>query len=291
MILLDGKKTSADIKEEIALEVRELKNNECKTPHLAAIIVGNNGASITYVNAKVKACERVGFESTLIRLPEDISEEDLLNEIAILNVDNDIDGFIVQLPLPKHIDEQKVIMAVDPDKDVDGFHPTNVGKMALNLPTFISATPFGILELLDRYQVETSGKHVVVLGRSHIVGSPMSILLSQKRKVGNATVTMCHSRTKNLKEITLQADIIVAAIGIPEFLKADMVKNNVTVIDVGITRLADPSKKSGFRLVGDVAFNEVAEKSEFITPVPGGVGPMTIAMLLKNTLLACKRKK
>ena len=291
MILLDGKKTSADIKEEIALEVRELKNNEHKTPHLAAIIVGNNGASITYVNAKVKACERVGFESTLIRLPEDISEEDLLNEIAILNVDNDIDGFIVQLPLPKHIDEQKVIMAVDPDKDVDGFHPTNVGKMALNLPTFISATPFGILELLDRYQVETSGKHVVVLGRSHIVGSPMSILLSQKRKVGNATVTMCHSRTKNLKEITLQADIIVAAIGIPEFLKADMVKNNVTVIDVGITRLADPSKKSGFRLVGDVAFNEVAEKSEFITPVPGGVGPMTIAMLLKNTLLACKRKK
>ncbi|MDG1397395.1 MAG: bifunctional methylenetetrahydrofolate dehydrogenase/methenyltetrahydrofolate cyclohydrolase FolD [Polaribacter sp.] len=291
MILLDGKKTSADIKEEIALEVRELKNNEHKTPHLAAIIVGNNGASITYVNAKVKACERVGFESTLIRLPEDISEEDLLNEIAILNVDNDIDGFIVQLPLPKHIDEQKVIMAVDPDKDVDGFHPTNVGKMALNLPTFISATPFGILELLDRYQVKTSGKHVVVLGRSHIVGSPMSILLSQKRKVGNATVTMCHSRTKNLKEITLQADIIVAAIGIPEFLKADMVKNNVTVIDVGITRLADPSKKSGFRLVGDVAFNEVAEKSEFITPVPGGVGPMTIAMLLKNTLLACKRKK
>jgi len=291
MILLDGKKTSADIKEEIALEVRELKNNEHKTPHLAAIIVGNNGASITYVNAKVKACERVGFESTLIRLPEDISEEDLLNEIAILNVDNDIDGFIVQLPLPKHIDEQKVIMAVDPDKDVDGFHPTNVGKMALNLPTFISATPFGILELLDRYQVETSGKHVVVLGRSHIVGSPMSILLSQKRKVGNATVTMCHSRTKNLKEITLQADIIVTAIGIPEFLKADMVKNNVTVIDVGITRLADPSKKSGFRLVGDVAFNEVAEKSEFITPVPGGVGPMTIAMLLKNTLLACKRKK
>ena len=291
MILLDGKKTSADIKEEIALEVRELKNRGHKTPHLAAIIVGDDGASITYVNAKVKACERVGFESTLIRLSADITEDDLLNEIAILNVDKDIDGFIVQLPLPKHIDEQKVIMAVDPDKDVDGFHPTNVGKMALNLPTFISATPFGILELLERYKVETSGKHVVVLGRSHIVGSPMSILLSQKRKVGNATVTMCHSRTKNLKEITLQADIIVAAIGIPEFLKADMVKENVTVIDVGITRLADPSKKSGFRLVGDVAFNEVAAKSEFITPVPGGVGPMTIAMLLKNTLLACKRKE
>ena len=226
----------------------------------------------------------------MIRLPEDITEEALLNEIAVLNIDNDIDGFIVQLPLPKHIDEQKVIMAVAPDKDVDGFHPTNVGKMALNLPTFISATPFGILELLDRYEVETSGKHVVVLGRSHIVGSPMSILLSQKRKVGNATVTMCHSRTKNLKEITLQADIIVAAIGIPEFLKADMVKDNVTVIDVGITRVADPSKKNGFRLVGDVAFKEVAEKSQYITPVPGGVGPMTIAMLLKNTLLACKRK-
>lgn len=290
MILLDGKKTSSDIKEEIALEVRDFKNNGNKTPHLAAIIVGNDGASITYVNAKVKACERVGFESTLIRLSEKTTEEDLINEIEILNVDNDIDGFIVQLPLPKHIDEQKILMAINPDKDVDGFHPTNVGKMALNLPTFISATPFGILELLDRYNVETSGKHVVVLGRSHIVGSPMSILLSQKRKVGNATVTMCHSRTKNLKEITLQADIIIAAIGIPEFIKADMVKEHVTVIDVGITRVADSSKKNGFRLVGDVAFDEVAKKSDFITPVPGGVGPMTIAMLLKNTLLACKRK-
>ncbi|HCY96808.1 MAG TPA: bifunctional methylenetetrahydrofolate dehydrogenase/methenyltetrahydrofolate cyclohydrolase FolD [Polaribacter sp.] len=289
MILLDGKKVASDIKAEIAIEVRHLKDKGTKTPHLAAIIVGNNGASITYVNAKVKACERVGFESTLVRLPEEISESELLNEIAILNIDNTIDGFIVQLPLPKHIDEQKVLMAVNPNKDVDGFHPTNVGKMALNLPTFISATPFGILELLERYQVETSGKHVVVLGRSHIVGSPMSILLSQKRKVGNATVTMCHSRTKNLKALTLQADIIIAAIGIPEFLKADMVKENVTVIDVGITRLADSSKKSGFKLVGDVAFEEVAKKSEFITPVPGGVGPMTIAMLLKNTLLACKR--
>ena len=290
MILLDGKKTSADIKEEIALEVRDLKSKGADTPHLAAIIVGDDGASITYVNAKVKACELVGFESTLIRLPEDTTEEDLLNEIAILNIDKDIDGFIVQLPLPKHIDEQKILMAIDPDKDVDGFHPTNVGKMALNLPTFISATPFGILELLERYKVETSGKHVVVLGRSHIVGSPMSILLSQKRKVGNATVTMCHSRTKNLKEITLQADIIIAAIGIPEFLKADMVKDHVTVIDVGITRLEDATKKSGFKLVGDVAFDEVAKKSDFITPVPGGVGPMTIAMLLKNTLFACQRK-
>lgn len=290
MTLLDGKKTAADIKEEIALEVSYLKENGNKTPHLAAIIVGNNGASITYVNAKVKACERVGFESTLIRLPEETSEEDLLNEIAILNIDKDIDGFIVQLPLPKHIDEQKVLMAVDPNKDVDGFHPMNVGKMALNLPTFISATPFGILELLERYNVQTSGKHVVVLGRSHIVGSPMSILLSQKRKVGDATVTICHSRTKNLKEITLQADIIIAAIGIPEFLKADMIKENVTVIDVGITRLDDSTKQIGFRLVGDVAFDEVSKKCDFITPVPGGVGPMTIAMLLKNTLLACKRK-
>ena len=289
MILLDGKKTAADIKEEIALEVKILKEKGKKTPHLAAIIVGNNGASITYVNAKVKACERVGFESTLIRLEEHTTEEALLNQIIGLNKDKNIDGFIVQLPLPKHIDEQKVLMAVDPDKDVDGFHPTNVGKMALNLPTFISATPFGILELLERYKVETSGKHVVVLGRSHIVGSPMSILLSQKRTVGNVTVTMCHSRTKNLKEITLQADIIIAAIGIPEFLKADMVKDGVTVIDVGITRLEDNSKKNGFRLVGDVAFEEVSKKSEFITPVPGGVGPMTIAMLLKNTLLSCQR--
>ena len=291
MILLDGKKTSADIKEEIALEVAELKSQDQKTPHLAAIIVGNDGASLTYVNAKVKACERVGFESSLIRLPKETTEEELLNEIAILNIDNDIDGFIVQLPLPDHINEQKVLMAINPDKDVDGFHPTNVGKMALNLPTFISATPFGILELLDRYKVETSGKHVVVIGRSHIVGSPMSILLGQKRNVGNATVTLTHSRTQNLKEITLQADIIIAALGIPEFLKADMVKEDVTVIDVGITRVADASKKRGFRLVGDVAFNEVAEKSAFITPVPGGVGPMTIAMLLKNTLLACKRRK
>jgi methylenetetrahydrofolate dehydrogenase (NADP+)/methenyltetrahydrofolate cyclohydrolase len=291
MILLDGKKTASDIKEEIALKVRNLKDEGKKTPHLAAIIVGENGASITYVNAKVKACERVGFKSTLIRLSEEITEEELLNEISILNTDHNIDGFIVQLPLPKHIDEQKVLMAVNPDKDVDGFHPTNVGKMALNLPTFISATPFGILELLDRYHIETSGKHAVIIGRSHIVGAPMSILLSQKRKVGNATVTMCHSRTKNLKEITLQADIIVAAIGIPEFLKADMVKDNVTIIDVGITRLVDASKKNGFRLVGDVDFKEVSKKSEFITPVPGGVGPMTIAMLLKNTLLACTRNK
>ncbi len=289
MILLDGRKTSSDIKDEIALEVSQLKNEGKKTPHLAAVIVGNDGASKTYVGAKVKACNRVGFESTLIELPEETTEETLLAQIEELNNNDDIDGFIVQLPLPKHIDEQKVIMAVNPNKDVDGFHPTNVGKMALNLPTFISATPFGILELLERYNVETSGKHVVVIGRSHIVGSPMSILLSQKRTVGNATVTITHSRTTNLKEITLQADIIVAALGFPEFLTADMVKDNVTVIDVGITRVEDSSKKSGYRLLGDVAFDEVSKKSAFITPVPGGVGPMTIAMLLKNTLLACKR--
>ena len=289
MTILDGKKTSSDIKDEIAVEVAKMKENGEKTPHLAAVIVGNDGASRTYVGAKVKACERVGFDSTLLELDETISEDELLHQIDLLNQNDDIDGFIVQLPLPKHIDEQKVIMAVHPDKDVDGFHPTNVGKMALNLPTFISATPFGILELLDRYKVETSGKHVVVIGRSHIVGSPMRILLSQKRKVGNATVTITHSRTQNLKEITLQADIIVAALGIPEFLTADMVKDGVTVIDVGITRIADESKKSGFRLVGDVKFDEVSAKSEFITPVPGGVGPMTIAMLLKNTLLARKR--
>ncbi len=291
MILLDGKKTSSDIKDEIAVEVAKLKEKGKKTPHLAAIIVGNDGASRTYVGAKVKACNRVGFNSTLIELPLETSENELLYKINELNANEAIDGFIVQLPLPKHIDEQKVIMTIDPDKDVDGFHPTNVGKMALNLPTFISATPFGILELLERYQVETSGKHVVVIGRSHIVGSPMSILLSQKRKVGNATVTITHSRTKNLKESTLQADIIIAALGIPEFLTADMVKDEVTVIDVGITRVEDATKKNGYRLLGDVAFDEVSKKSSYITPVPGGVGPMTIAMLLKNTLLACKRKK
>lgn len=288
MILLDGKKTSSDIKDEITLEVLQLKKEGKKIPHLAAIIVGNNGASRTYVGAKVKACNRVGFLSTLVELPEETSEAALLSKITELNTNKDIDGFIVQLPLPKHIDEQKILMAVDPNKDVDGFHPTNVGKMALNLPTFISATPFGILELLERYKIETSGKNVVVIGRSHIVGSPMSILLSQKRTVGNATVTLTHSRTKNLKEITLQADIVIAALGIPEFLTVDMVKENVTVIDVGITRVEDDSKKNGYRLLGDVAFNEVSKKAAYITPVPGGVGPMTIAMLLKNTLLASK---
>jgi len=291
MILLDGKKTSGDLKIEIAESVKQLKEQGKKTPHLAAILVGTDGASMTYVNAKVKACKLVGFNSTLIDLPEETSEEKLLQEIANLNNNNDIDGFIVQLPLPKHIDEQKVLMAVHPDKDVDGFHPTNVGKMTLDLPSFLPATPFGILELLERYNVKTSGQYVVVIGRSHIVGRPMSILMSQKRKAGDATVTVAHSRTKNLKELTLQADIIVAALGIPEFLTGDMVKDGVTIIDVGITRIEDATKKSGYRLAGDVHFESVAPKSDYITPVPGGVGPMTIAMLMKNTLLACERKE
>ena len=290
MILLDGKKTSADLKVEIAEKVTLLKQKGYKTPHLAAILVGTDGASMTYVGAKVKACVLVGFNSTLIELPAETSEEKLLQEIENLNNNSDIDGFIVQLPLPKHIDEQKVLMAIDPDKDVDGFHPTNVGKMALDLPSFLPATPFGILELLERYKVPTSGKHVVVIGRSHIVGRPMSILMSQKRPAGDATVTVAHSRTKNLKELTLQADIIVAALGIPEFLTGDMVKEGVTIVDVGITRIDDATKKSGFRLAGDVHFESVSPKSAFITPVPGGVGPMTIAMVLKNTLLACERR-
>jgi methylenetetrahydrofolate dehydrogenase (NADP+)/methenyltetrahydrofolate cyclohydrolase len=290
MILLDGKKTSDDLKIEIAESVKQLKAQGKKKPHLAAILVGTDGASMTYVNSKVKACHLVGFNSTLIELPSETSEAILLQEIEKLNHNNDIDGFIVQLPLPKHINEQKVLNAVNPDKDVDGFHPTNVGRMALDMPCFLPATPFGILELLERYQVETSGKHVVVIGRSHIVGRPMSILMSQKRKAGDATVTITHSRTKNLKDFTLKADIIVAALGIPEFLTGDMVKDGVTIIDVGITRVEDASKKRGYRLAGDVHFESVSKKASFITPVPGGVGPMTIAMLMKNTLLACERK-
>jgi len=286
MILLDGKKVSNDIKDEIASQVKTITSNGEKVPHLAAILVGTDGASMTYVNAKVKACERIGFNSTLIDLPEDTSEEFLLEKINDLNYDNDIDGFIVQLPLPKHIDEQKVLKAVDPDKDVDGFHPTNVGRMALDLPCFLPATPYGILELLERYNVETSGKDVVVMGRSHIVGRPMSILMSQKRKAGNATVTVVHSRTENLSDFTQKADIIVAAIGISEFLTGDMVKDGVVIIDVGITRVPDETKVRGYRLAGDVDFASVSKKASYITPVPGGVGPMTIAMLLKNTLLA-----
>ncbi len=287
MIILDGKKTSNDLKDEIAESVKLRKSKGLKMPHLAAILVGTDGASMTYVNSKVKACEKVGFNSTLIDLPEDTTEEQLLHEIEDLNKDKDIDGFIVQLPLPKHIDEQKVLMAVDPNKDVDGFHPVNVGKMALDLPTFLPATPYGILELLERYQIETAGKNVVVIGRSHIVGRPMSILLSQKRTIGNATVTVAHSRTENLIELTQNADIIIAALGKAEFLTGDMVKDGVTIIDVGITRVEDASRKRGYRLAGDVDFESVSKKAAFITPVPGGVGPMTIAMLLKNTLLAC----
>jgi methylenetetrahydrofolate dehydrogenase (NADP+)/methenyltetrahydrofolate cyclohydrolase len=290
MILLDGKKTSGEIKQEIAAKVIELKAQGKKTPHLAAVIVGANGASVTYVNAKVKACEKVGFESTLVQLPEDVSEADLLAKIDELNNDDQIDGFIVQLPLPDHIDEHKVTLAVAPNKDVDGFHPENLGRMVLDLPGFLPATPYGIVQLLDRYDIETSGKDCVVIGRSHIVGSPMSILMARNNKVGNCTVTLTHSRTKNLKEITQKADIIIVALGKAEYLTADMVKDGAVVVDVGITRVDDPSKKSGFRLLGDVKFDEVAPKCSYITPVPGGVGPMTIASLMMNTLLAVEMK-
>lgn len=288
MTILDGKKTSEALKQEIAEEVKQLKAEGKKVPHLAAVLVGDDGASLTYVGSKVKACEQVGFESTLVKLPANISEEALLREIEKLNANSEIDGYIVQLPLPKHIDEQKILLAIDPTKDVDGFHPANFGRMALDMEAFIPATPFGIMELLKRYEVPTEGKHVVVVGRSHIVGRPISILLSQKGAQGNATVTLTHSHTPNLAELTRQADIVVMALGIPEFLKGDMVKEGVTVIDVGITRLKDDSTHKGYRIVGDVAFDEVKEKASYITPVPGGVGPMTIAMLLKNTLLAYK---
>ena len=258
---------------------------------MAAIIVGNDGASLTYVNSKVKSCERVGFESTMVRMPSTTSETELLKKIKELNENSDIDGFIVQLPLPKQIDTQKVLMSVDPDKDVDGFHPTNFGRMALDMTTFIPATPFGILELLERYEVETSGKHTVVIGRSHIVGRPMSILMGRKGFPGNSTVTLTHSRTKNITQITSQADIIITALGVPGFLKAEMVKDDAVVIDVGITRVPDETKKRGYYLTGDVDFENVSKKASFITPVPGGVGPMTIAMLLKNTLLARERHR
>lgn len=286
MVILDGKKTSNDIKEELAVEVAKIKANGGKIPHLAAIIVGENGASITYVNAKVKACERVGFDSSLIHLPVETTQEELLAKIEELNTDSVVDGFIVQLPLPDHMDEDTVLNAVSPSKDVDGFHPANFGKVALGLPSFIPATPNGILELLKRYEVETSGKHCVVVGRSNIVGLPMSILMGQNKYPGNCTVTLTHSRTKNLAEITKTADILIVALGKPELITGDMVKEGVTVIDVGITRVADATKKSGFRLLGDVHFESVAAKSDFITPVPGGVGPMTIASLMQNTLKA-----
>ena len=290
MTILDGKKVSNDIKDEIAEHVKAMVSKGEKVPHLAAILVGSDGASMTYVNAKVKACERIGFNSTLIELPEYTSEEELLEKIHGLNTNDDIDGFIVQLPLPKQIDEQKVLMAVNPDKDVDGFHPMNFGRMALDMSTFIPATPFGILELFDRYGVETSGKHTVVIGRSHIVGRPMSILMGRKGFPGNSTVTLTHSRTKNIEEYTKHADIIITALGKPEFLKADMVKEGVTIIDVGITRVPDASRPRGYRITGDVDFENVSKKASYITPVPGGVGPMTIAMLLKNTLLARERQ-
>lgn len=286
MQLLDGKKVSEDIKNEIAAEVQKMRDKGEKVPHLAAIIVGNDGASLTYVGSKVKACERVGFESTLIKMPSTTSEKELLKKIEELNQDTNIDGFIVQLPLPPQIDTQEVLMAIDPSKDVDGFHPENFGKMALDMSTFIPATPFGILELLERYNVQTQGKHTVVIGRSHIVGRPMSILMGRKGFPGNSTVTLTHSHTKNLNQITSQADIVISALGVPNFLKAEMIKDDAVIIDVGITRVEDSTTEKGYRIVGDVDFENVSKKASYITPVPGGVGPMTIAMLLKNTLLA-----
>ena len=289
MILLDGKKTSNQIKEEIAATVSQMKLRGERTPHLAAVLVGQDGASLTYVGSKVRSCERIGFESTLIHLDEATSEEALLDQIDQLNNDPNIDGFIVQLPLPKHINEEKVLMAVDPDKDVDGFHPTNFGKMALDMETFIPATPFGIMELLKRYEVDTQGKHTVVIGRSHIVGRPMSILMSRKGNPGNATVTLTHSRTQNIEQYTREADIVISALGVPNFLTADMIKKGAIVIDVGITRVPDANHPKGYVITGDVDFEAVKEKASYITPVPGGVGPMTIAMLLQNTLFARKR--
>jgi methylenetetrahydrofolate dehydrogenase (NADP+)/methenyltetrahydrofolate cyclohydrolase len=290
MVLLDGKKTSKDIKEELKLKVDQLKADGKKVPHLAAILVGEDGASLTYVNAKVKACEYVGFESSLIKFPPHISESSLLAEIEKLNNDESLDGYIVQLPLPKHINELKVTQAISPLKDVDGFHPESLGKMVLDLPCFLPATPFGITQLFERYKIETSGKHCVVVGRSHIVGSPMSILMARNHKYGNCTVTLTHSRTKNLADITRTADILIVALGKTEFITGDMVKEGVVVVDVGITRVKDDSKKSGFRLLGDVKFDEVSKKASFITPVPGGVGPMTIASLLMNTYKAVEMK-
>lgn len=289
MTLLDGRKVSEEIKQEIAAEVQKMKERGERPPHLAAVLVGNDGASLTYVGSKVKACEKVGFESTLIQMPETTSELELLKKIQELNEDSNIDGFIIQLPLPPQIDTQKVLLTVDPHKDVDGFHPENFGKMALDMSTFIPATPFGILELLRRYNVETKGKHTVVIGRSHIVGRPMSILMSRKGWPGNSTVTLTHSNTKNISQITTQADIIISALGVPNFLKAEMVKDDVVIIDVGITRVEDETNPKGYVITGDVDFENVKKKASYITPVPGGVGPMTIAMLLKNTLIACEQ--
>lgn len=291
MILLDGIKTSQELRTEIATEVNNIVQNGGKRPHLAAVLVGNNGASVTYVNAKIKACEEVGFTSTLIKLSDTISEAELLLKVEKLNSDPEIDGFIVQLPLPLQIDEKKIILSIRPEKDVDGFHPENVGRMALGMPCFIPATPAGIIELLDRYNIETGGKHCVVLGRSHIVGQPISLLMARNTYPGNSTVTLCHSHTRHLSEIVRTADILIAAVGRPNFVTADMVKEGVVVIDVGITRVVDKTKKSGYRIVGDVDFDSVSQKAAFITPVPGGVGPMTIVSLLKNTLKAARGKK
>lgn len=291
MQILDGKVTSEQIKQEIAAEVAEIKAAGKRVPHLAAILVGDDGASETYVNNKVLDCEQVGFESTLIRLPDSISEDELMAEIDKLNNDDNIDGFIVQVPLPKHIDETRVTLRIDPAKDVDGFSPASVGRMCLGLPTFISATPNGVMELLKRYDIETSGKHCVVVGRSHIVGTPMSILMSRNTQPGNATVTLVHSRTKNMEDICRSADILVVAIGKAEFVTADLVKPGAVVIDVGITRVADDSRPKGFRLAGDVDFSSVSEKCSYITPVPGGVGPMTRASLLQNTLKAWQMRQ
>jgi methylenetetrahydrofolate dehydrogenase (NADP+)/methenyltetrahydrofolate cyclohydrolase len=288
--LIDGKKISEEIQSEIAAEVAGIKSSGGKTPHLAAILVGNNPASETYVNGKVKACERVGFKSSLHKLPDSISEKDLLQKIYDLNNDADVDGFIVQLPLPKHINVQKITEAVSPEKDVDGFHPVNTGRMVQNIPCYLPATPYGIILLLERYKIETSGKHCVVLGRSNIVGLPVSILLERNSNPGNCTVTVCHSRTKNIEEVAHRADILIAAIGQPEFVTAGMVKSGAVVIDVGITRIKSLETKSGFRLVGDVLFDDVAPKCSYITPVPGGVGPMTITALLKNTLAASRKE-
>lgn len=290
MQLLDGKVTSEEIKKELALAVLNRKNNGKKIPHLAAILVGNDGGSMTYVNAKVKACELIGFESTLIKYDESVTEEILLAKVQSLNDDKSVDGFIVQLPLPKHIDELRITQAIDPKKDVDGFHPVNLGNMILNIPCFLPATPAGIIELLKRNKIETEGKNCVIIGRSNIVGLPLSILLAQNTNPGNCTVTLAHSKTQNLKEICLNADILIAAIGRPGFVKADMVKNGAVVIDVGTTRVLDDSRPRGWYLSGDVDFEQVAPKCSFITPVPGGVGPMTIASLMINTLKAMELK-
>ena len=291
MQILDGKKVARTIIDELKIETAQRANEGKKIPHLAAILVGNNGASETYVAAKVKACEEAGFKSTMIRMKETDAENKLLEKIEELNNDPDVDGILVQLPLPKHISEEAVINSIDPEKDVDGFHPVNAGRMMQGLPAFVPATPLGIMLLLEHYKIETTGKNAVVIGRSNIVGRPISVLLSGNKYPGNCTVTICHSRTRNLAEICRQADIIVAALGKPELITADMVKDGAVVIDVGITRIADTTKKSGFRIVGDVAFSEVAPKCSFITPVPGGVGLMTIASLMMNTLSACKMRE